>query len=51
MKLKSCATLFAIVSERDSVFERLLDRYFGGERDGKTLTLLGKTTGTGSSEQ
>jgi uncharacterized protein (DUF1810 family) len=40
MKLRSCATLFAHVSPAGSVFERLLDRYFGGERDGKTLRLL-----------
>jgi uncharacterized protein (DUF1810 family) len=45
MKLKSCATLFAAVSEKGSIFERLLDRFYGGERDGKTLRLLGKTTG------
>lgn len=42
MKLKSCATLFAAVSEPGNVFERLLDRYFGGERDAKTLQLLGE---------
>jgi uncharacterized protein (DUF1810 family) len=42
MKLKSCATLFAAVSEPGSVFERLLARYFGGERDAKTLRLLGE---------
>jgi uncharacterized protein (DUF1810 family) len=41
MKLKSCATLFASVSPSDSVFERLLDKYFQGERDGKTLKLIG----------
>jgi uncharacterized protein (DUF1810 family) len=41
MKLKSCATLFANVSPPDSVFERLLDKYFKGERDGKTLKLIG----------
>src|ERR1041385_777014 len=35
MKLKSCATLFASVSPAGSVFERLLDKYFQGERDGK----------------
>ena len=40
MKLKSCATLFACVSPAGSLFERLLDKYFGGERDGKTLRLL-----------
>ena len=40
LKLKSCATLFASVSSEGSVFERLLDRYFQGERDNKTLELL-----------
>ena len=42
MKLKSCATLFAGVSPPDSVFERLLESYFLGERDGKTLKLIGR---------
>lgn len=41
MKLRSCATLFACVSPPGSVFERLLDKYFLGQRDGKTLRLLG----------
>jgi uncharacterized protein (DUF1810 family) len=41
MKLKSCATLFARVSPAGSVFDRLLDKYFQGERDDKTLRLLG----------
>ena len=41
MKLRSCATLFACVSPPGSVFDRLLDKYFGGERDAKTLRLLG----------
>lgn len=40
MKLKSCATLFAHVSPPATVFEQLLDRYFQGERDQKTLRLL-----------
>jgi uncharacterized protein (DUF1810 family) len=40
MKLQSCATLFASVSPAGSVFEQLLDRYFGGERDDKTLRLI-----------
>jgi uncharacterized protein (DUF1810 family) len=42
MKLQSCATLFASVSPAGSVFQRLLDRYFGGEPDNKTLGLLGR---------
>lgn len=41
MKLQSSATLFAQVSPPGSVFERLLDKYFGGEPDGMTLRLLG----------
>ena len=41
MKLRSCATLFACVSPAGSVFDRLLDKYFQGGRDGKTLRLLG----------
>ena len=41
IKLKSSATLFAHVSPPDSVFERVLDKYFRGERDDKTLRLLG----------
>lgn len=40
MKLRSSATLFARVSPGGSVFEQLLDRYFGGEPDEKTLRLL-----------
>jgi uncharacterized protein (DUF1810 family) len=40
LKLKSCATLFACVSPAGSVFERLLTKYFHGERDDKTLRLL-----------
>jgi uncharacterized protein (DUF1810 family) len=41
MKLRSCATLFACVAPAGSVFDRLLAKYFQGERDGKTLRLLG----------
>lgn len=41
LKLRSCATLFAAVSPPGSVFERLLEKYYGGRRDEKTLRLLG----------
>lgn len=41
MKLKSCATLFAYASPAESVFDRLLDQFFQGEHDAKTLRLLG----------
>jgi uncharacterized protein (DUF1810 family) len=41
LKLRSCATLFACVSPPGSVFERLLEKYYEGKRDEKTLQLLG----------
>jgi uncharacterized protein (DUF1810 family) len=40
LKLKSCATLFAHVSPPGSVFERILDKFYAGERDAATLRLL-----------
>jgi len=45
-KLRSSATLFACVSESGSVFEQVLQRYFGGERDHRTLQLLERAAGT-----
>lgn len=39
LKLKSCMTLFACVAEPRSVFVRILDKYFHGERDVRTLQL------------
>ena len=43
MKLRSCATLFASISPAGSVFDRLLDKFFGGEHDPKTLRLIGRS--------
>lgn len=40
MKLRSCATLFAQVAEPRSVFHRVLDRFFDGKPDQRTLELL-----------
>lgn len=40
LKLKSCATLFAHVSPPGSVFERILEKFYSGERDAATLRLL-----------
>lgn len=39
-KLCSCMTLFAQISEKDSVFHKVLDKFFGGKQDNKTLSLL-----------
>jgi uncharacterized protein (DUF1810 family) len=41
VKLRSCATLFGCVSPAGSVFDRVLEKYFQGRRDSKTLRLLG----------
>ena len=43
MKLKSCATLFAYVSPEGSVFEQVLNKFFHGDRDQKTLDLLARS--------
>ena len=37
LKLRSSATLFTAVSPAGSVFERLLEKYFAGERDERTM--------------
>jgi uncharacterized protein (DUF1810 family) len=44
-KLKSSMTLFASVAKSPSVFERVLEKYFQGERDVKTLHLLKNLAG------
>jgi uncharacterized protein (DUF1810 family) len=40
LKLRSSATLFAQVSDAGSVFHRILDRYFDGAADARTLQLI-----------
>ena len=40
LKLRSCATLFASVSERGSVFEQVLEKFFNGIPDPETVRLL-----------
>src|ERR1700690_2484291 len=42
MKLKSSMTLFAYITDPLSVFVRILEKYFNGERDVKTLDLIEK---------
>jgi len=41
LKLRSCATLFSVVSPPDSVFVQLLEQFYHGQRDPKTLEFLG----------
>lgn len=40
MKLRSCATLFAQVSNAKSVFHKIITKYFDGQADRKTIQLL-----------
>ncbi len=40
-KLQSSMTLFALVSEPGSVFERVLEKYYQGKRDQRTLQIVG----------
>lgn len=39
-KLHSSLTLFALVAEADSVFEQLLQQFYAGQHDKKTLDIL-----------
>jgi uncharacterized protein (DUF1810 family) len=41
LKLRSCMTLFAAVAPEEPVFAQVLQRFFGGEPDPRTLALLG----------
>jgi uncharacterized protein (DUF1810 family) len=45
LKLKSSMTLFAQVSPEGSVFEQVLEKYFDGQRDQKTLALIDRREG------
>ena len=40
LKVRSCMTLFDAASGEDSVFRSVLDAYYGGEKDERTLRLL-----------
>ena len=42
MKLRSCATLFALVSPPQSVFDRVLAKFFEGRRDERTEKAVGQ---------
>ncbi len=40
LKLKSSMTLFSSVQNSDAVFEMVLEKFFGGKKDDKTLNLM-----------
>ena len=41
LKLKSSMTLFAAVPDADPVFRAVLEKFFGGAQDEKTLRIIG----------
>lgn len=40
VKLKSCATLFASLTDTDPVFDAILQKFFMGKKDESTLRIL-----------
>ncbi|MCD8379303.1 MAG: DUF1810 domain-containing protein [Lachnospiraceae bacterium] len=42
LKLQSCMTLFAEAAPEEEVFQKVLDKYFAGEKDRRTLQILGR---------
>ncbi len=40
LKLKSCMTLFGALKNADPVFQSVIDKFYDGEKDEKTLQLL-----------
>lgn len=42
MKLRSSMTLFAILPDADPVFQKVLDKFYGGKKDKLTLRKVGK---------
>lgn len=42
MKLKSSMTLFACADPENTVFEKVLEKFYNGHKDGRTLKMLSK---------
>lgn len=42
LKLRSSMTLFSLLDKTDPVFQQVLDKYFGGRPDAKTIALLNR---------
>lgn len=45
LKLKSSMTLFAMAKPECGVFQKVLDKFFSGERDQKTVAILSQVNG------
>ncbi len=42
LKLRSSMTLFAIVAPEHDVFQKVLDKFFNGEKDEATIAIIEK---------
>jgi len=42
LKLHSSMTLFSIADPSQTIFQKVLDRYFDGKKDSKTMALIGR---------
>ncbi|MCI9635446.1 MAG: DUF1810 domain-containing protein [Hungatella sp.] len=42
LKLRSSMTLFALAEPECEVFQKVLDKYYGGKMDKRTVSILGK---------
>jgi uncharacterized protein (DUF1810 family) len=40
LKLRSSMTLFSLVAVSDSEFREVIEKYFGGQKDPRTMKLL-----------
>ena len=40
LKLRSSMTLFSVASPEEDVFQRVLDKFFDGKKDTRTLAIL-----------
>ena len=40
LKLRSCMTLFALADPEEKVFERVLEKFYEGESDPRTLKMV-----------
>jgi Uncharacterized conserved protein len=40
LKLRSCMTLFSEADPEEEVFQKVLDKYYGGKKDERTLEIL-----------
>ena len=51
MKLRSSATLFSRVTDANPVFRRILEQYFDGQLDPRTIALLGDVMSRDGTEE